>query len=562
MSKEKYFAQPSVMDAAAHFSAVPSADIERSSFDRSHGYKTTFDAGHVCPVFVDEVLPGDTFTMKATMFTRLSTPLKPLMDNIYQDIHFFFVPYRLVWEHWQEFMGERRNPEDDPSIFSIPQTVVDLHTVYGTTGDYMGLPQADASASMSVSALPFRAYNLIWNEWYRDENLQDRVVQNTGNGPDLYSDYSTVLPRGKRKDYFTSCLPWPQKGDPVKVPLLGQYAPVSLVPGGRLELSGAVFQSQNSSARAYQATPSMQVQTETGGATGPWPASSLTNPYAADPVPETFWWPASSDSGIGVNSQLQADLSAAGSITINDLRTAFQVQRLLERDARGGTRYIELILSHFGVRSDDARLQRPEYLGGGTTRVVVSPVAATVGVSGGAPQGNLAAVGTSLFEGSFEKSFTEHGIVIGLLSARADLTYQQGIERFWSRQSRYDFYWPALAHLGEQAVLNKEIYAQGNPVVDNAVFGYQERFAEYRYKPSRITGQFSSEFPQSLDIWHLCQDFDSLPALNASFIKEQPPIGRIIAVPSEPQFLADVWFSFKCARPMPVYSVPGLIDHF
>lgn len=553
MSKEKYFQQPSVMDSQSHFSAVPSADIERSRFDRSHDYKTTFNAGELIPVFVDEVLPGDTFTMKATLFTRLSTPLKPLMDNLYQDIHFFFVPYRLCWQHWQEFMGERLNPTDDPNIFSIPQVPIDLHTVYGTTGDYMGLPQRGVSSIVNVSALPFRAYNLIYNEWYRDENLQNRVAQNIGNGPDVYTDYETVLPRGKRKDYFTSCLPWPQKGDPVKVPLLGSSAPVFLNPHALVPLQNWYY--SDGAVQGLGPVPNWDDATTL--------ADALTvTPHGA--VPGTSGTATPAIVNLGATPEAVpafADLSAAGSVTINDLRTAFQVQRLLERDARGGTRYIELILSHFGVRSDDARLQRPEYLGGGTTRIVVSPVANTTGASGGAPQGNLAAVATSTLQGGFSKSFTEHGVVIGILSARADLTYQQGIERFWSRKTRYDFYWPALAHLGEQAVLNKEIFAQGT-AADDVVFGYQERFAEYRFKPSRITGEFSSAFPQSLDIWHLSQEFGSLPALNASFIEENPPIGRVIAVPSEPAFLADIWFSFQCDRPMPVYSVPGLIDHF
>lgn len=549
--KEKFFTQPSVMDATTHFANVPSAEIERSRFDRSHGYKTTFDAGKLIPVFVDEVLPGDTFSVHTTLFSRMAPCITPAMDNIYQDVHFFFVPYRLVWDHWQEFMGERLNPDDDPTDFSIPQVTIDLHTVYGTVGDYMGLPQKSATCNISVSALPFRAYNLIYNEWYRDENLQNRVVQNRGNGPDNYNDLKTVLPRGKRKDYFTSALPWPQKGDPVLVPV-GGHAPV-VIPG-----SFAAFVAE--------------VETFDGSAWNP-EGSLLVNDAASSTLGNEVL--ASSGTGVtgpAVAGRLAgnvtysgaapyADLAAATGVTINDLRTAFQVQRLLERDARGGTRYIELILSHFGVQSDDARLQRPEYLGGGTTRISISPVANTAGVTGSAPQGNLAGVGTGVLNGGFTKSFTEHGIVIGIVSARADLTYQNGVERFWSRQTRYDFYWPALAHLGEQAILNKEIFVQGSSA-DSLVFGYQERFAEYRYKPSRITGEFSSANPVSLDIWHLSQDFDTLPALNDSFIVENPPIDRIVAVPSEPHFLTDIWFDFKCDRPMPVYSVPGLIDHF
>ena len=545
---EKYFQQPSVMSAQQHFSQVPGAEIQRSKFDRSHAFKTTFDAGLLCPVFLDEVLPGDTFHMHATAFARLATPLKPVMDNMYLDLHFFFVPNRLVMEHWQEFCGERKNPDDDPTDYTIPQTSISLGSIAaGSLADYFGLPRRDGVGDVSVSALPFRAYALIWNEWYRDQNLQSRIPIDTGDGPD---DWDGAMParRGKRHDYFTSCLPWPQKGDPVVVPL-GDYAPVTAVNSLDKSITTVVRNGDTYALRSEgPGHPSSYNIVPIGPYTPPEGASSdpVTLPMVVSPSDVVAW-------------QLQADLAAATSVSINDLRTAFQIQRLLERDARGGTRYIELILSHFGVRSDDARLQRPEYLGGGTTRININPIASTV-VASSVPQGNLAAVGTGVNKGGFTKSFTEHGIVIGLISARADLTYQQGIERFWSRRTRYDFYWPALAHLGEQAVLNKEVYVQGTSD-DDEVFGYQERYAEYRYKPSRVTGLFQSEQPTSLDVWHLSQDFGELPVLNGSFIEDNPPIDRIIAVPSEPHFLLDMWFDFKTDRPMPVYSVPGLIDH-
>ena len=500
------------------FSRVPKADIQRSVFNRSHDLKTTFDAGYLVPIFVDEALPGDTFTLNTTAFGRLATPINPIMDNIHVETFFFAVPHRLVWDNWEKFCGEQTNPGDSTD-YLIP--TVTTSVTNSSLYDYMGVP---TGVSLTFNNLVGRAYNLIWNEWFRDENLQDSVTVDKGDGPDTASNY-TLLKRGKRHDYFTSCLPWPQKGDAVNLPLGGQ-APVAT--------DGAISSVQN----VYSTVASDNRYLYTDGA-----IVKLAN-YSSG------------------TDTLYADLSSATAATINELREAFQIQRLYERDARGGTRYTEIIQSHFGVTSPDARLQRPEYLGGGRDRINIHPISQTSSTDTTTPQGNMSAFGTTGFGGhGFSKSFTEHSVIIGLINVYADLTYQQGLNRMFSRQDRWDFYWPALAHLGEQAVLNKEIYAQGT-AADDSVFGYQERFAEYRYKPSMVTGQMRSNYATSLDVWHLAQDFTALPALNASFIEENPPIDRVIAVPSEPHILLDAYFDLKCARPMPTYSVPGLIDHF
>jgi hypothetical protein len=519
------------------FTMIPKADIPRSKFDCQSTHKTTFDAGYLVPVYVDEVLPGDTFNLNMTAFARLSTPLFPIMDNMHLESFFFFVPNRLIWTNWQKFMGQQENPSDSIS-YVVPQQVSPANGyAIGSLQDYMGLPtvgQVTATKTVSHCAFWTRAYNLIYNEWFRDENLQNSVVVDKGDGPDTVTNY-TLLRRGKRKDYFTSALPWPQKGASVTLPL-GSTAPIktNAIQGASTD----VYVKDANNANSYMYDPGSFAAIKLGSAAS------------------------------GTAQLLYADLSAATAATINQLRQSFQIQKLLERDARGGTRYTEIIRSHFGVISPDARLQRPEYLGGGTTSININPIAQTSGTNASGtttPLGTLASMGTGLAHNhGFTQSFVEHGVILGIVAVRADLTYQQGLQKMWSRSTRYDFYFPAFATLGEQAVLNQEIYVTGD-TTDTGVFGYQERWAEYRYYPSRISSLFRSTAAGTIDGWHLAQKFTAVPTLNTTFIQDTPPVARTLAVGAAAngqQFIFDSFFDVKKARPMPMYSVPGLIDHF
>lgn len=550
----------------SHFALNPTRiDISRSTFDRSSSLKTSFNAGDIVPFYVDEVLPGDTFNVKTSKVVRLQTMLTPVMDNIYLDTYFFFVPNRIVWSHWKEFNGE--NTESA----WIPQTEYEVPQIQspeggwqvGTIADYFGLPTG--VANLSVNALPFRAYALIMNEWFRDENLQDPLVvpvdDATVTGVNTDTFVTDVAKGGKPyiaakyHDYFTSCLPSPQKGPDVTIPV-GASAPV--VGNGYVlgvaNKSGNLGGLYSGSAEGISFTDGYGIKVVDAPVVAKNNFGGLLGVPTADQLGQHPEY-----------SGLMADLSLVSGATINQLRMAFQIQKLYERDARGGTRYIEILKSHFGVTSPDARLQRPEYLGGNRVPINVNQIVQQSATEEGTtPQGTP--VGLSLTtdtNSDFTKSFTEHGFVIGVMVARYDHTYQQGVERMWSRKDRFDYYWPVFANIGEQAVKNKEIYAQGT-AQDDEVFGYQEAWADYRYKPNRVTGEMRSTYAQSLDIWHLGDDYSALPSLSADWIREDKAnIDRVLAVQSSVsnQFFCDIYVKNKTTRPMPMYSIPGLIDH-
>ncbi len=543
----------------SHFSVNPiNLDIQRSKFVRPSTHKTTFNAGNLIPIYVDEVLPGDTFKMQMSSVIRMSTPIYPVMDNANLDVYFFFVPNRLVWDHWKEFFGENNSTHwEQPVEYEVPQITAPAGGwAKGTIADYMGIPTK--IENISVQALPFRAYCKIWNDWFRDQNLKDPAMismdETTTAGANT-GDYVTNAEKGalplkvaKYHDYFTAALPEPQKGPEVTIGGVGGYVPV--VTRAETTTKGTENLKWWSNAPTNVPMAYLAMNTRSGE---PFASNALANSQS-----------------ISTNYSLQpanlwANMAGSTSTSINALRQAFAIQRLYEKNARGGTRYIEIIKAHFGVQSPDARQQRSEYLGGTRVPINMDQVIQTSNSGDGiTPQGNTAAYSLTAFnESMFTKSFTEHGYIIGLACIRTEHTYQQGIERFWSRKKMLDYYFPTLANLGEQAILNKEIYAQGN-ATDNEAFGYQEAWAEYRYKPSRVSGAMRSNYQATLDAWHYADEYTQQPILSSEWIDETSAnIDRTLAVQSatEDQFIADFYFACEATRPMPLYSIPGLIDH-
>lgn len=532
------------------FAQVPSINIPRSVFDTSATYKTAFNSGKLIPFVCREVLPGDTFNMSVAAFARLTTPIVPFMDNVFMDFQFFFVPSRLVWSNWQKFCGEQENPGDSIDYLVPTITAPEGGFAIGSNYDYLGIPTG--VAGIEVNALPLRALHLIWNNWYRPETLTNSKQVDTDDGPDTASVYSDLLPRYNRLDYLQGCLPSPQRGAGVGIGL-GGTAPV-------------VWDMQNIPSKLWTGTTSHA--SSAFSSYGDGTPAYITN-YGGNGVTKPGFTDANNrvqvlSSDQWLSTAMAADLSQASAITINSLREAFQVQLFKEREQLAGSRYREIILGMFGVRTPDYRLQIPEYLGGGSMPVQIHAVAQTSGTvsDSSTPQGNLAAYGVAGGKPvGFVKSFSEYGYVIGFVSVRADITYQQGLDRMWSRQTRFDFYWPVFAHLGEQAVLNKEIYAQGTDA-DEEVFGYQERYAEYRYGQSHVTGKLRSTASGSLDVWHLAPYYQSLPQLGDDFSKVNVPFSRVLALSDQPEFVFDSLIKCRSVRPMPLYGQPGRIDHY
>lgn len=544
MPKDAYYLPERRLVSQDDAAIIEDAQVPRSRFTGSWTRKTAFDAGYLVPIMVEEVLPGDHLSYSVTAYVRMSTPLFPLFDNQRIDTFFFYVPARLLWANWPKFMGEQTDP-DDSIEFTVPVMTGQVGgDAVGELADHFGIPvsgQIDSAQAITYNALPFRAYNLIWNTWFRDQNLQDSVPFATTDGPDSFADY-VLLQRAKAHDYFTSCLPWPQKFTAPTVPIAG-LAPI-LGLGVRTSdsaVSGAALTLQ-----------------DTGGAyaAGAWVGvyqSNLANHFLrADAT------------GAGVPPEVYADLSDVTGVAINTLRQAWLVQSLLERDARGGTRYVELLRSHFGVTNPDFRLQRPEYIGGGSTPLTLTPVAQTAPTEG-VPVGALGAAGTSAGQHSASYAATEHGYIIGLINVRSELSYQQGLHKMWTRSTRFDFYWPSLAGLGEQAVLVGELSTTGIAAEDEAVFGYQERWHEYRTRVSEVTGLMRSTAVGTLDAWHLAQFFGPNPALSNNFIVDFPPMARVLAagaLAENQQYLADILIQRNAVRPVPMFGTPVALGRF
>ena len=523
-------------DTKKDFSRGPSADIKRSVFDRSHGVKTTIDAGYLYPILFDQVYPADTFQLEIHGFGRLNTPIHPIMDNLYLETFSFFIPYRLVWDNWQRFMGER-DPNPDSSIDYLCPQITEQTVASGDLYDYFGLP---IGTDISFNNFAGRCYNLVWNEWFRAEWIQDSVTVDKDDGPDTYSDY-TLLKRGKRFDYFTSALPYPQAGNETVTVPLGDSAPITGL--GKFDQTFS--------------SPGVSVYETDGTGTTTYADAELIGTG-----PTSRYWYAEQDPNNTGFPNVRADLSQAVGASINSLRESFQLQSFLERSQIGGQRYKEIIYSMFGTLTGDSRLDRPEFLGSSRHRINVTPIPQTSSTDATTPQANMSGYGTVGFSGNkWSKSFVEHGAVLTVACVFSDLNYFQGIPKEWSYRDRYDFYWPAFAHLGEIGIENKEIYVQ-NTADDTGIFGYQEKYAELRYKNNQITGLMRPNVANTLDSWHLAQDFTSLPSLNSSFIEENPPIDRVVAVTDQPTLLLDLYFKMRCGRPMPVYSTPITLSRF
>ena len=559
----------------AGFNQVPRLDITRSRFKRRQDVKLTMNAGQLIPFYVDEVLPGDTFSIDQAAIIRMTTPIFPVMDNCYMDIYYFFAPNRILWKNWKRFMGENdTGPWAQTQEYTIPQIQVKessgaaqgVKTPFeGSLMDYMGIPTKvvkDQDTRFSVNALPFRAYAMIWQEWFRDQNVDNPAINSTDDATVYYTDNpekgvdgektdiefilqnaytgGRPLPVNKFHDYFTSALPSPQKaGEPVVMPLGGTANVLAMNNDGTPDNTKNYFRGTGSS--TYATGQNITI----GG----------QNVYTIE----------GSDLATGgstVFSILKTDLSSATSATINQLRQAFQVQKYYEELARGGSRYREMIYSLFHTKISDKTVQIPEYLGGTRITINMSQVIQTSGTTAESPQGNTAAVSVTPYNGSmFTKSFEEHGFVIGVCCIRHDHTYQQGLERMWSRKTNLDFYYPVFANLGEQAILKKEIYLTGTST-DEQAFGYQEAWAEYRMKPNRISGKFRSNATGTLDSWHYGDNYTEVPNLSQAWMKEgDSEIQRTLAVDNEPQFIMDTVIDNTSIRPMPMYSIPGLVDH-